>query len=131
MKLLGSSSGRVHSIEPTHSDSFKIVRPRFGGVESTVSRAEAGSPAGAAGLISAHWPERLYRSFIINMPGFFSILWRLVEPMMAASTRKKIRLLRSKQVRQPLYRQKELGRVMKCLSLGNQESRVVQSSCKR
>ncbi len=25
-----------------------------------------------AGIISAHWPERLYRAFIINMPGFFS-----------------------------------------------------------
>ena len=45
-------------------------------------------------MISTHWPERLYRSFIINMPGFFSILWKLVEPMLAPTTRKKIRLLR-------------------------------------
>ena len=51
-----------------------------------------------AGMIGAHWPERLYRAFIINMPGFFSVLWKLVEPMMAASTRRKIRLLRGKEV---------------------------------
>ena len=51
-------------------------------------------------MISTHWPERLYRSFIINMPGFFSILWKLVEPMLAPTTRKKIRLLR-KHVRRP------------------------------
>ena len=51
-----------------------------------------------AGMIAAHWPERLYRAFVINMPGFFSILWKLIEPLMAQSTRKKIRLLRGKAV---------------------------------
>ena len=49
-------------------------------------------------MIAAHWPERLYRAFVINMPGFFSILWKLIEPLMAQSTRKKIRLLRGKAV---------------------------------
>lgn len=61
--------------------------------------ASSKSRACIAGMISAHWPERLYRAFIINVPGFFSILWKLVEHMMAASTRRKIRLLRGKNVR--------------------------------
>ena len=38
------------------------------------------------------------RIFIVHVPGFFSLLWRIVEPMLAANTRRKIRLLRNQQV---------------------------------
>ena len=39
------------------------------------------------------------RNFIVNVPGFFSLVWRIAEPMLSPSTRKKIRLCHSKAVR--------------------------------
>ncbi|BDA46825.1 probable SEC14-like protein 2 at C-terminar half [Coccomyxa sp. Obi] len=50
-----------------------------------------------AGIVAAHYPERLYRNFVVNAPGFFSLVWRIAEPMLSPSTRKKIRLLHNKQ----------------------------------
>ena len=38
------------------------------------------------------------RNYIVNVPGFFSLVWRIAEPMLSPSTRKKIRLCHSKQV---------------------------------
>ena len=35
----------------------------------------------------------------MNVPGFFSLVWRIAEPMLSPSTRKKIRLCHSKAVR--------------------------------
>lgn len=35
---------------------------------------------------------------MVNAPGFFSLVWRIAEPMLSPSTRKKIRLLHNKQV---------------------------------
>ncbi len=48
----------------------------------------------------AHSRERgaLCRNFVVNAPGFFSLVWRIAEPMLSPSTRKKIRLLHNKQV---------------------------------
>lgn len=40
----------------------------------------------------------LFRNYIVNVPGFFSLVWRIAEPMLSPSTRKKIRLCHSKQV---------------------------------
>lgn len=39
------------------------------------------------------------RNFVVNAPGFFSLVWRIAEPMLSPSTRKKIILLHNKQVR--------------------------------
>ena len=38
------------------------------------------------------------RNFIVNAPGFFSLIWRVAEPMLSPTTRRKIRLLHNKQV---------------------------------
>lgn len=38
---------------------------------------------------------------MVNAPGFFSLVWRIAEPMLSPSTRKKIRLLHNKHVRSP------------------------------
>lgn len=102
---------------------------------------------GLAGIVAAHYPERLYRcsppccsiylcrllyiscitlsqkltfkepdslmdrvhgiftlhcrNFIVNAPGFFSLVWRVAEPMLSPTTRRKIRLLHNKQVLLP------------------------------
>ncbi|EIE19775.1 hypothetical protein COCSUDRAFT_44590 [Coccomyxa subellipsoidea C-169] len=50
-----------------------------------------------AGIVAANYPERLYRNFVVNAPGFFSLVWRIAEPMLSPSTRKKIILLHNKQ----------------------------------
>ena len=34
----------------------------------------------------------------MNAPGFFSLIWRVAEPMLSPTTRRKIRLLHNKQV---------------------------------
>jgi len=41
---------------------------------------------------------RWCRNFIVNAPGFFSLIWRVAEPMLSPTTRRKIRLLHNKQV---------------------------------
>ena len=35
---------------------------------------------------------------MVHVPGFFSLLWRIVEPMLSPNTRRKIRLLRNQSV---------------------------------
>ncbi|KAK9813592.1 hypothetical protein WJX73_009044 [Symbiochloris irregularis] len=46
-------------------------------------------------MIGQNFPERVSRIFVVHVPGFFSLLWRIVEPMLSPNTRRKIRLLRS------------------------------------
>ena len=43
------------------------------------------SKAGA--LLSLHYPGRLHRAFLINAPSWWSIVWRLVSPLIDAKTR--------------------------------------------
>lgn len=45
------------------------------------------------GIANAHYPERSYVIFIVNAPMFFSMLWRIVRPMVDENTQKKIRIL--------------------------------------
>lgn len=45
----------------------------------------------------AHYPQRLYKCFIINAPAVFKLVWRIAQPMMSELTISKIRMLGSKQ----------------------------------
>lgn len=44
-----------------------------------------------------HYPERSHVIFIINAPFFFSMLWRVVKPLVHENTQKKVRILSSKE----------------------------------
>lgn len=45
---------------------------------------------------SAHYPERSGTIFVINVPSWFNIIWKVVSPMADEVTRQKIRILRGK-----------------------------------
>jgi CRAL/TRIO domain len=49
-------------------------------------------------MLGENYPERLYRCFILNVPYFFSVLWRMVEPMLNETTCRKIRVFGNMQV---------------------------------
>ncbi|KAL0037452.1 hypothetical protein WJX79_008680 [Trebouxia sp. C0005] len=47
--------------------------------------------------VGMHYPERLYKLVLLNAPSFFSLLWRICEPIMPGSTRNKVKVVRSHQ----------------------------------
>jgi hypothetical protein len=47
----------------------------------------------ASSFTGAHYPERSAHIFIINIPGWFNMIWRMVKPMIDPVTREKVRLL--------------------------------------
>ncbi|CAL5227775.1 g10795 [Coccomyxa viridis] len=47
------------------------------------------------GLVEKYYPERLDKAFVINVPGFFHILWRIVHPLIPAATKKRLFVMRS------------------------------------
>ena len=50
--------------------------------------------------MQAMYPERMYRCFIINAPSFFTMLWRVMDPLMTERVKKKISIFRT--VRAPV-----------------------------
>ncbi|CAM9583946.1 unnamed protein product [Discosporangium mesarthrocarpum] len=44
----------------------------------------------SAKMISAHYPERSFKIFIINAPWWFNIIWKVVSPLLHANTRAKV-----------------------------------------
>ncbi|KAL3159567.1 hypothetical protein ABBQ38_009981 [Trebouxia sp. C0009 RCD-2024] len=47
--------------------------------------------------VGMHYPERLYKLVLLNAPSFFSLLWRICEPIMPGTTRNKVKVVRSHQ----------------------------------
>ncbi|ETL82897.1 hypothetical protein, variant 1 [Phytophthora nicotianae] len=45
----------------------------------------------ASAFTGAHYPERSAHIFIINIPGWFNMIWRMVKPMIDPVTREKVR----------------------------------------
>jgi hypothetical protein len=35
-------------------------------------------------LLASHYPERMYRTYVINVPRSFSFVWRTIEPLLEA-----------------------------------------------
>lgn len=46
----------------------------------------------ASSFTGAHYPERSAHIFIINIPGWFNMIWRMVKPLIDPVTREKVRL---------------------------------------
>jgi hypothetical protein len=44
-------------------------------------------------LMSSHYPQRAFKTLIINTPGWFGALYRLISPLLRESTRRKIEIL--------------------------------------
>lgn len=47
----------------------------------------------ASKIIQQHYVERSYKMFIVNAPGWFSILWKVIAPLLNENTRRKISIL--------------------------------------
>ena len=47
----------------------------------------------AMAIGQAHYPDRTFKIFICNAPGWFSMLWKMVKPMINEATQKKISIL--------------------------------------
>lgn len=45
------------------------------------------------GIANVHYPERSHVIFMVNAPFFFSMLWKVVKPMVHPNTQKKVRIL--------------------------------------
>jgi CRAL/TRIO domain len=45
------------------------------------------------GMMSSHYPQRAYRTIIINAPTWFGTLFRMISPLLRESTRQKIQIL--------------------------------------
>ena len=52
-------------------------------------------PAQLGLTMQAMYPERMYRCFIINAPSFFTMLWRVMDPLMTERVKKKISIFRT------------------------------------
>lgn len=48
-------------------------------------------------IANQHYPERSFAILIVNAPVFFSMIWRLVKPLVHENTQKKIKILSTKQ----------------------------------
>ena len=47
----------------------------------------------ASKIVQLHYVERSSKMFIINAPSWFSVLWKVVAPMLHENTRRKINIL--------------------------------------
>jgi len=45
------------------------------------------------GYANAHYPERSYVIYIVNAPVWFSMLWKMIKPMVHPNTQKKVKIL--------------------------------------
>ncbi|CAH0516479.1 unnamed protein product [Peronospora belbahrii] len=48
----------------------------------------------ASAFTGAHYPERSAHIFIVNIPGWFSMAWRMVKPLIDPVTRQKVHMLK-------------------------------------
>ncbi|POM78364.1 SEC14 cytosolic factor [Phytophthora palmivora] len=48
----------------------------------------------ASAFTGAHYPERSAHIFIINIPGWFNMIWRMVKPLIDPVTREKVHMLK-------------------------------------
>ena len=45
--------------------------------------------------LNKHYPERMYKTFVINVPSSFSFVWRLVAPMLDPNVREKVKIYKA------------------------------------
>lgn len=44
-------------------------------------------------VLEHHYPERMAKAYVINVPGFFGAVWKMIRPMLDPNTSKKIRVV--------------------------------------
>eukprot|EP00602_Paraphysomonas_sp_CaronLab_P003563 CAMPEP_0185027420 /NCGR_PEP_ID=MMETSP1103-20130426/12453_1 /TAXON_ID=36769 /ORGANISM="Paraphysomonas bandaiensis, Strain Caron Lab Isolate" /LENGTH=627 /DNA_ID=CAMNT_0027561407 /DNA_START=472 /DNA_END=2352 /DNA_ORIENTATION=- len=49
-------------------------------------------------IANHHYPERAFVIFLVNVPSWFSFIWRVVKPLVHENTQKKIKILSKKEV---------------------------------
>ncbi len=47
--------------------------------------------------------ERMGRALVVNAPSFFNVLWRIVQPLIPAQTKKRLVVLKSMEVHTAVY----------------------------
>mmetsp|Transcript_61537 Transcript_61537/g.169102 ORF Transcript_61537/g.169102 Transcript_61537/m.169102 type:complete len:694 (-) Transcript_61537:218-2299(-) len=52
--------------------------------------------------LNKHYPERMYKTFVINVPSSFSFVWRLVAPMLDPNVREKVKIYKANEFKAPL-----------------------------
>jgi hypothetical protein len=52
--------------------------------------------------LNSRYPERVWRTLVVNVPASFALVWRLVEPRLEPSVRAKITLFRGATYREDL-----------------------------
>lgn len=50
-------------------------------------------------MVQLHYVERSHKVFILNAPSWFSVLWKVVAPLLHENTRRKINILGKGDVR--------------------------------
>ncbi|CAK4717360.1 hypothetical protein LEN26_005914 [Aphanomyces euteiches] len=58
----------------------------------------------AMGFVGAHYPERSAQIFIVNVPSWFNMLWKVISPMIDPVTKEKIRICKGKAVKDELLK---------------------------
>lgn len=86
-------------LDPTPWPAGKFVRIYdFKGISfGDISDSEAvGLGKQMMDMLEQYYPERMAKAFVVNIPGFFSILWKMVRPMLDPRTAEKITVVSGK-----------------------------------
>mmetsp|Transcript_15415 Transcript_15415/g.27229 ORF Transcript_15415/g.27229 Transcript_15415/m.27229 type:complete len:549 (-) Transcript_15415:141-1787(-) len=52
--------------------------------------------------LNKHYPERMFKTFVINVPSSFSFVWKLVAPMLDPNVREKVSIYKANEFQAPL-----------------------------
>jgi hypothetical protein len=77
-------------LQPKEEDRVLLVMDLKGVSFADVTAEVINFAKAAVGLTSTHYPARSFRTLIINTPSWFSIVFRIIRPMLNEDTRRKI-----------------------------------------
>lgn len=86
-------------LQPKEEDRVLLVMDLKGVSFADVTAEVINFAKAAVGLTSTHYPARSFRTLIVNTPSWFSIVFRILRPMLNEDTRRKIVFLEESAVR--------------------------------
>lgn len=86
-------------LQPRDEDRVLLVMDLKGVSFADVTGEVLGFAKAAVGLTSTHYPARSFRTLIVNTPSWFSIVFRILRPILNEDTRRKIVFLEEVAVR--------------------------------
>jgi hypothetical protein len=86
-------------LQPREEDRVLLVMDLKGVSFADVSGEVINFAKAAVGLTSTHYPARSFRTLIVNTPSWFSVVFRIIRPMLNEDTRRKIVFLEESAVR--------------------------------